>query len=237
MRSWLNRLTQLSSAEWITHFSDESIDLEASKRWFVCGGDIDSAKFGERLTNDFINTISNESYARVRVVGLPRSLWLGEPNDGSHMFLGRRDQKIQKDDSDTGRVVDNYTSDYSEKNKDKLHFGGFRFYESIDGVIPEAVACFRTVSHVLNLPLKVDLLTRVLEEQAARGDGSISLQVCGAIAESLGLQTQLLSLPVELIGRLKTPCFVHLLDGNYVGLAARDHELFIVRLKNWTIFC
>ena len=75
MRSWLNGLTQLFS-RMVTHFSDESIDLEASKRWFVCGGDIDSAKFGERLTNDFINTISNESYARVRCWP-PRSLRLG----------------------------------------------------------------------------------------------------------------------------------------------------------------
>ena len=230
MRSWLNRLTQLSSAEWITHFSDENIDLEASKRWFVCGGNIDSDRFGERLTEDFINRISNEASAKVRVIGLPRSLWLGEPNDGSHMFLGRREQKMQLAESDGGRASDTHISNDSEKKKDELQFGGFRFFESIDGVIPEAVACFRTISHVLNLPLKVDLLTRVLEEQAARGDGSISLQVCGAIAESLGLQTQLLSLPVELIGRLKTPCFVHLLDGELcVGLAAKDQEVLLSR--------
>ena len=54
--------------------------------------------------------------------------------------------------------------------------------------------------------------------------------MCGAIAVSLGLQTKLLSLPVDLIGRLKTPCFVHLLDGELcVGLAARDHELLLSR--------
>ena len=86
----------------------------------------------------------------------------------------------------------------------------FRFFASQVGSIPEALACFRMVARQLNLPIKPDVLQRILAEQAGRGDGSVSLQLCAAIAESLGLQTQLVGVPIPLIARLETPALVQL---------------------------
>jgi len=107
----------------------------------------------------------------------------------------------------------------------------FRFFESVPGRIPEAVSCFRTVADQLNLPLKVDVLTRILEEQSERAGGSISLQLCAAIAESFGLKTQLLNLPINLIGRLQTPSLVYLSDNTElcVALAAKPGKLLLSR--------
>ena len=61
-------------------------------------------------------------------------------------------------------------------------------------------------------------------------DQTVSLQLCAALAESLGLQTQLLNLPVSFIGRLQTPSFVQFSDGEIsVALASRPRQLLLSR--------
>ena len=109
----------------------------------------------------------------------------------------------------------------------------FRFYSSQVGPIPEALACFRMLARQLNLPIKPDVLQRVLEEQAGRGDGTVPLQLCAAIAESLGLQTQLVGVPLALIPRLETPALVELAPTELcVAFAASEAGLVLGRPRS-----
>ena len=57
-----------------------------------------------------------------------------------------------------------------------------------------------------------------------------SLDFCAAIFESLGLQTQLLQIPVDLIGRVETPCLIEINNSELcVGLASKPGALLLSR--------
>ena len=95
-----------------------------------------------------------------------------------------------------------------------------------DGQVPEAVACFRMLAKVLEFPIKPDVLSRLLEEQIQR-TGGMSLQLCAALAEYFGLQTQLADVPLELIDRVTTPSLVLNGDELAVLYAVRPGELLL----------
>jgi subfamily B ATP-binding cassette protein HlyB/CyaB len=79
------------------------------------------------------------------------------------------------------------------------------------GKVDAVLACFQMLSKQLNLPFRREVLRKILQNQERR-TGSLSLQQCGAIAESLGLNAQLISLPVNAVGRLQAPAIVQWQD-------------------------
>ena len=98
------------------------------------------------------------------------------------------------------------------------------------GAVPEAVSCFRSIADVLNLPLKTDLLRRTLEDASSSSEGQISLSLCAAIGESLGLKSQLLKLPANLTPRLNVPAFIEFNTGELCAvLAIKNSQLLISR--------
>ena len=94
------------------------------------------------------------------------------------------------------------------------------------GQVPEAVACFRLLSTVLGFPIKPDVLALLLEEQIQR-TGGLSLQLCAALAEYFGLQTQLAEVPQDLIERVTTPALMLNGDELAVLYAVRPGEVLV----------
>ena len=106
----------------------------------------------------------------------------------------------------------------------------YRHYDCVPGAVPEAVSCFRSIADVLNLPLKTDLLRRTLEDASSSSEGKISLSLCAAIGESLGLKSQLLKLPAKLTPRLNFPAFIEFNTGELCAvLAIKNAQLLISR--------
>jgi ATP-binding cassette subfamily B protein len=75
------------------------------------------------------------------------------------------------------------------------------------GPLDSPIAAFRMVSETLGLPFRRELLRRVFSEHVKR-HGEASLALSGAVAESLGLQTQLLEVQADAINRLEVPLMV-----------------------------
>jgi ATP-binding cassette subfamily B protein len=75
------------------------------------------------------------------------------------------------------------------------------------GPLDSPIAAFRMVSEILGLPFRRELLRRVFSEHVKR-HGEASLALSGAVAESLGLQTQLLEVQADAINRLEVPLMV-----------------------------
>jgi len=75
------------------------------------------------------------------------------------------------------------------------------------GQVGEAMACFQMVCQHLNIPFRREVIRRVLENQKNR-TGDLSLQACGAVAELLGLNPSLLTLPTSTINRLQPPALI-----------------------------
>ncbi|MEO1352979.1 MAG: cysteine peptidase family C39 domain-containing protein, partial [Cyanobacteria bacterium J06635_15] len=90
------------------------------------------------------------------------------------------------------------------------------------GPINGTLACFAMVSQHLNLPFRRDVVQRILNNQLSRT--GLSLQLCGAIAEMLGLKTQLVKVPVDKIHRLPTPALIHWNEGMAVLYETNQRE-------------
>jgi len=80
------------------------------------------------------------------------------------------------------------------------------------GDIEGALACFEMLSQLFNMPFRRDVVRRVLVTQQQRL-GQVSLPLCGAIAEMIGLRSQLVKLPASAMARLKTPALISWQDG------------------------
>ena len=106
-----------------------------------------------------------------------------------------RSKKVDKIDNPTEKVKSEFSKEY-------------KFYSSEKGVIPEATACFQMLGDLLNIPLRKESIMKILSENVDQKDNSIGLDLCAAIAESLGLKTQLATIPVDVFQRSITPLFV-----------------------------
>jgi len=94
------------------------------------------------------------------------------------------------------------------------------------GPLDSPLAAFRMLSDHLGLPFRRDLLRRVIGEQVAR-HGQASLALAGALAESIGLQTQLLELRAEVLAQLTSPLLVRWGNGFAVIWRSDRHHLVV----------
>jgi len=94
------------------------------------------------------------------------------------------------------------------------------------GPLESPIAAFRMLSEHLQLPFRRDLLRRVYGDQVAR-HGEASLALAGALAESIGLQTQLLQLRSDALVQLSPPLLIRWGDGLAVIYRSDRHHLVL----------
>ncbi|UKP00616.1 peptidase domain-containing ABC transporter [Nostoc sp. UHCC 0870] len=94
------------------------------------------------------------------------------------------------------------------------------------GVLNETLACFQMLSQYWNMPFRRDVIRRVLQNQQQRL-GSVSLQLCGSLAEMLGLRAQLAVVPAIAISRLQTPVMLQWQNRFAILYKATDSELVL----------
>jgi ATP-binding cassette subfamily B protein len=73
------------------------------------------------------------------------------------------------------------------------------------------VACFQMVSKYFGMPFRKEVINRVLNEQMER-TGSLSMPLCGAIVELMGLNAQLVKVPPSAFTRLTPPALIYWQD-------------------------
>lgn len=86
-------------------------------------------------------------------------------------------------------------------------------YPFVAGKTPIEVgtACFQMLCKHFNMPFRRDLIRKVLSDQIER-TGSLSLPLAGAIAELLGLNSQLINVKATSLGYLNAPALVRWQD-------------------------
>lgn len=94
-----------------------------------------------------------------------------------------------------------------------------------EGALESPIAAFRMLSDQLGLPFRRELLRRVFTDQVKR-HGEASLALAGAVAESIGLQTQLLEIRAEAIAQLDAPLMVRW--GNGLAVIYRSSATSLV---------
>ncbi|PSN11467.1 type I secretion system permease/ATPase, partial [filamentous cyanobacterium CCP5] len=103
------------------------------------------------------------------------------------------------------------------------------------GEIDSTLACFDMVSQHFNMPFRKDVLRRIIANQHQRM-GQLSLPVCGAVGEMMGLRTQMVKVPFSAVKRLPTPAIIRWHEGFAVlyetsdkGVVIGDPETGVIR--------
>jgi HlyB family type I secretion system ABC transporter len=94
------------------------------------------------------------------------------------------------------------------------------------GQIEGSVACFEMLAHQFNIPFKRDSIRKVIAHHIEQS-GGISLQFCGAVADFLGLQGQLASIPVTDLQRIQVPALIKWEDSIAVVCAVSSKTITI----------
>jgi subfamily B ATP-binding cassette protein HlyB/CyaB len=99
-------------------------------------------------------------------------------------------------------------------------------YIQARGTLDATLACLRMLSQYFNIPFRRDVLRRVLVNQL-NSTGNLSLQLCGAVAELMGINAQLIKLPASGISRLPTPALITWQDTFAILYEVNEKELVI----------
>ncbi|KYC39388.1 peptidase C39 [Scytonema hofmannii PCC 7110] len=94
------------------------------------------------------------------------------------------------------------------------------------GPIDATLACFQMLSQYFNTPFRRDMLRRVVTKQQENA-GGLSLQFCGAVAELMGLTTQIVKIPASAVSRLQPPVMISWQDTFAVIYKTSPQELLI----------
>ena len=164
----------------------------------------------------------------IRILAIPRQLSISQQNNSYSYQNSFYENQNQKSDSNFEEVDTN--NGESKKDQNKKSSFKYKFYSSAPGPINESLACFKMLSKELNLPFKSDVLEKILSEEINEENQHITLNLCAAIGEFLGLRCQLGQIPKDIISRLETPAFIQLpnkrvlivLESNKNGLVIGD---------------
>ncbi|AVH68165.1 peptidase domain-containing ABC transporter [Nostoc sp. 'Peltigera membranacea cyanobiont' N6] len=94
------------------------------------------------------------------------------------------------------------------------------------GPVDGTLACFQMLAQQLRMPFRRDVLRRALVSNFER-TGSISIQLCGALAELMGLTSQLVNVPAIAISKLPTPVLIPWQDSYAILYKATEKEIVL----------
>jgi HlyB family type I secretion system ABC transporter len=211
--------------------------LEPDRLWLVSGGGaIAGYPVGSRLEVENLNGGSLEVAGErpARIIGLPSFVEDEIPLDG-HVAEA---QTLAHPETEIPFAPDRPPELEPHVLEAQVPQSGQKYpFVRGKGQIGEAMACLQMLTQHLNMPFRKDVVKRVLSNQMERS-GSISLELCGAVAEMMNLQAQLVSVPANAVGRLEAPAIVQwqnsfalLYDINEREMVIAVPELGIVRRK------
>ncbi len=182
----------------------KSIQSETSEyKWLILNKVRSNQFVYESISYKEINEFkSRESLDRI--IGLPTK-YLDIPFQKT--LKSNKQEKISESEGNSKdknfSQEERIDDDNFSKSKDE-----YKFFSSRVGVIYETTACFQMLASMLDIPLRKDSVKKILEENINKKTNDIGLDLCAAIAESLGLKTQIAKIPVNLFQRSLTPLFI-----------------------------
>ncbi len=203
--------------------------------WLVSGGGaIDEFPVGSRLelTNDR-QTITVKGDRPTRLISIPKAYWFEGTEENTIIddplsdldatgIIGLDLDGTDFDDSEGLGEGYTFHGDEEEVPSDKKNYPYFSGKNTLDS----GVACFQMLSKYFGMPFRKEVIKRVLKEQLERTP-TLSLPLCGAVSELMGLSPQLINIPAQAITRLEGPCLVTWQDGLALIYELTETELVI----------
>lgn len=212
------------------------MQLDPNRVWFVSGGgSVVNFGVGKRL-----EVTNPKAYLEVtggavaRLVGFPKSVLPEAPTPelAEVAAANLSDTEIP------------YAPDTPSNPTDISDFPKPQNYPYIRGKNPidSALACLQMLAQYWEIPFRREVIRRLLTENTG-STGSPSLHLFAAIAEILGLTTQLVDVPASAMTRVQAPALIPFSKGFAVLYSVSDKELVlgvpetgIVRQKPETFF-
>lgn len=204
--------------------------LEPDRIWLVSGGgSISNFPVGSRLnvnsrTSMGLGYLEVSGERTARVIGLPETI-----TDDLE-----QDELSFNDDAPVSEAIDSdipYAPDRPPEPDPSLTMPVQQAPQKYPfirgkGELDVAMACLQMLCQYFNMPFRRDVVRRVLVNQMER-TGGISLELCGAVAEMMGLHAQLVGVPASAIGRLEAPALVQWQDSLALLYSVNERELVI----------
>ncbi|VEP18687.1 Type I secretion system ABC transporter, HlyB family [Hyella patelloides LEGE 07179] len=210
---------------------------DPNKIWLVSGGGaIADFPVGSclELTKDR-SSIVVTGQEPARLLSVPRSKWfrndrvsaiVPKPSDSVRQNTANTQGTGQWEDvpesEDTLPLLPEIEPEVTTYTKDKKKYPFIPGKTNID----VGVACFQMLSKYFGMPFRKEIIQRVIKEQLER-TGTLSLPLCGAISELMGLNPQLINVPAKAFTRLEAPCFVRWQDSLALVYEIKEKELII----------
>ena len=205
--------------------------------WLVSGGgEIEDFPVGSRLrfTKD-LQTINVTGDSPARLLSIPRDKWFkGDRQDanGEELFSPQQTESSNLPvhiqwDKEAIQTDEPLPVIVEEEEEEEVTIGK-KDYPFVAGRsnLEVGVACFQMISKYFNMPFRKEVINRVLSEQLTRTK-SLSLPLCGAVSELMGLNPQLINIPAKAFTRLEGPCFVRWQDSLALVYEITEKELVI----------
>ncbi|MBE9180577.1 peptidase domain-containing ABC transporter [Oculatella sp. LEGE 06141] len=198
--------------------------LESQRLWLLSGGgSVAGVSPGSPVQSDaaasFIEVTGNQP---ARIIGFPKEVT--QPVIGT---MG-----VDTPDVETSTVDIPYAPDRPPQGASRFKSAQqqaqpqkFPFVRG-QGDVNSAIACFQMLSQHFDMPFRRDVVQRILVNQMERS-GGLSLDLCGAVAEFMGLSAQLVMVPASAIARLETPAMVMWQAHPAILYSATERELVI----------
>jgi HlyB family type I secretion system ABC transporter len=213
--------------------------LDRSLVWLVSGGGgIDEFSIGSRikLTRDR-QTITVNGSQPTRLISIPKAYWFEEEENITFNETSLRDgQSSAKNSEIITLELDDTDFDDSEglgegytfQSEEEPVASEKKNYPFVAGktTLDVGVACFQMLSKYFGMPFRKEVIKRVLSEQLERTP-NLSLPLCGAVSELMGLNPQLINIPAQAITRLEGPCLVLWQDSLAIIYELTEKELVI----------
>jgi ATP-binding cassette, subfamily B, bacterial HlyB/CyaB len=167
----------------------EPAQFSPDRLWLISAGKIENAAVGERLPAD---RPSWRVDLQTRVVGVPLALLSDDRSPQPPKLL-----------ADVA-IVDAPDDPATSSPATILPFVPVRGR----GEVNAPLACFQMLAQAVGVPFRRDAVRRVLEHQL-RISPRISLQTAGAIAEMMGLRSQLIHIDATALPRVKLPALIY----------------------------
>lgn len=199
--------------------------LDSNRVWLVSGGEVANFPVGSRLPlNESYQALRLERRQGVRLLGLNlksevtkhKDEFIHPSNLLTLPFGESSNGKILHPSNEIPYAPDHPPDPYTPRPKYPYVRGR--------GPIDAPLACFQMLSQHLGVSFRRDLIRKVLENQLKTAD-SVSLQICGAVSEMMGLRAQLVQVPASAVNRLKAPVLIHYCDSFAIIYSITEREL------------
>ncbi len=195
--------------------------LEGDKVWLLSGGKVADLEVGSRINVTAQDSLEVTGKRPARFLGFPSHLL--EPVNTHVNTLAPADDvwaeptvAIEPEvlpPAGEGEEIPyaqvELLEEDSPEEEEQKDSKAWKKYPFVRGKTPldAGVACFQMLSKHFGMPFRKEVIQRILRDQMRR-TGTLSLHLCGAVGELMGLTAQLIQITPKVFTRLKTPALV-----------------------------